>query len=376
MSCIKLDLKLNLVQIQSFAMSKVEIIVTIGPNSIDERSLELLKLAGATDFRINLSHSSAQGLNDYFSKMQFAGIMPSIDTQGAQLRVEALPDLCDFVIGNLVRVLFTHDNTIDPESTLPRIVLNHPETSKQMDVGDKLKIDFGGLVVKLIKRDSDCSWLAEVVAGGSVIVNRAVDIQGKSVDLSPLTAFDCEAINYARSKGCNKVYASFVSSSQDVSSVRSVIGEGVKLISKIETATGVANAVDIIEASDAILIDRGDLSREISIPSVPMAVRSILELASSRNCPVHIATNILDSMMTSQLPSRAEISDIYTLLDSGASGLVLAAEVAIGSNPIASTSLLEYLVRLYRNHRTGLHGIGFIQKPSRVLIGEQLFNWL
>lgn len=357
-------------------MSKFEIIVTIGPKSIDNAVLNSLILAGATDFRINLSHSSTEGLNEYFLKMKSAGIMPSIDTQGAQLRVEALPDSSNFESGNRVCISFGQNYSVENKCGLPRIFLNHPEVSTQMDVGDKIKIDFGGLVVQLLSSDSDGDWLAEVVAGGSVILNRAIDIQGKSAILSPLTAFDIEAITYARSMGCNKVYASFVSSAHDVSFIRKVIGNDCKLVSKIETAMGVANAIDIIEASDAVLIDRGDLSREISIPSVPMAVRSILQLAVARNCPVYIATNVLDSMMTSQLPSRAEISDIYTLLDSSASGLVLAAEVAIGNNPVASTSLIEYLVRLYRNHSAGLHGIGFIQKPSPELVGEQLFNWL
>ena len=138
---------------------------------------------------------------------------------------------------------------------------------------------------------------------------------------------------------------------------------------------GVSNVNEIIELSDKILIDRGDLSREITIPSVPIAVFNILKLAQNKS-EVLIATNVLDSMMHSNLPSRAEISDIFNHLAAGASGIVLAAEVAIGNNPVSSTAFLKYLIKLFHNYENGFHGIGRIDKPLRHLIGEELHNWL
>ena len=364
-------------------LSKVEVIVTIGPKSIESKILAGLIKAGATSFRINLSHSNKESLEQYFSIIEKNGIVPSVDTQGAQLRVEKLPDTSVFKQGENVEVVFSHSEDEERKQSkgnnnwtqTPRIVINHPEACKQMVPGDKLKVDFNGLIITLVEKTKQ-GWLGTVAASGSVIVNRAVDIKGKAVKLSPLTKFDKYAIKYALEKGCKEVYASFISSKEDVDYVKKVIDPNTKLISKIESAKGVANALEIIESSDAILIDRGDLSREISIPSVPMAVRSIIDLAKIKSCPIYVATNVLDSMMTSQLPSRAEISDIYTLLNAGATGLVLAAEVAIGDNPIQSTALLDYLIRLYQNHRVGLHGIGHIEKPSAKLIGEHLYNWL
>ncbi len=132
----------------------------------------------------------------------------------------------------------------------------------------------------------------------------------------------------------------------------------------------------IIEQSDEILIDRGDLSREISIAAIPMAVFNIIKISNSHNKPVSLATNVLDSMMKESLPSRAEISDIYSHLEAGVSGIVLAAEVAIGSNPISTTALLKYLIDSYENYQKGFHGIGRVSKPSRELIGNELYNWL
>ena len=92
--------------------------------------------------------------------------------------------------------------------------------------------------------------------------------------------------------------------------------------------------------------------------------------------PVSIATNVLDSMMSKNIPSRAEISDIFSHLSAGATGIVLAAEVAIGSNPVKSTALLKYIFNLFDNFQNGLHGIGIVEKPDMGLIGEELYNWL
>ena len=107
-----------------------------------------------------------------------------------------------------------------------------------------------------------------------------------------------------------------------------------------------------------------------------MAVFNIIKIANKANKGVCVATNVLDSMMNSPIPSRAEISDIYSHLSAGVSGIVLAAEVAIGENPISSTALLKYLIESYKNYKKGFHGIGKIEKPSKELIGEELYNWL
>ena len=354
-----------------------KIIVTIGPKSIDLATLNSLRLAGASSFRINLSHSTDKSLADYFEKISHSGVKPSIDTQGAQLRVEYLPDGAEFNKGSAVELVFGVDNSEVPgDGKYRRIVFNHPEVVSQVSEGDILKIDFQGLIVSLVRKSSEFAWVGEVLASGNVVKNRAVDVSGKAIVLSPLTKFDKYAIDFAQSRGCREVYASFVSSRDHVLQIRNQLAAETRLISKIESALGVANASEIIDASDAVLIDRGDLSREISIPSVPIAVQSILRIGLQKSKPVYIATNVLDSMMSSPLPSRAEISDIYTLLQSGVSGLVLAAEVAIGSHPVESTALVDYLIRLYQCHDQGLFGVGAVPKPSRDLVGDQLYNWI
>ena len=349
------------------------IVVTVGPNSINPTTLKKLIEAGAESFRINLSHSNKKNLHEYFEILNKVGIIPAIDTQGPQLRV------CDTNLPNYVspgeniKLIFCKNKALDEKGLY--ILLNHPEAIDQISSGDVIKVDFDGLAIEVIEKETDDSFSAVIVSSGSILINRAVDINTKSLKLSALTDFDKYAIDFAISRGTKEVYASFVSSASQVKFIKEIIGNDVSLISKVETALGVSNINEIINLSDKILIDRGDLSREITIPCVPIAVFNILKLAKNRS-EVLIATNVLDSMMSSNLPSRAEISDIFNHLAAGASGIVLAAEVAIGKNPVSSTAFLKYLIKLFHNYENGLHGIGRIDKPPRDLIGEELFNWL
>ena len=352
------------------------IVVTVGPSSIELDVLNKLLLSGADKFRINLSHSTKESLTSYTNNLLKLGISPAVDTQGQQLRVVGFSSNLNNNLGTKISLLF-NSNDLYKEEDFPYMRFNHPEAFNQIDIGDIIKVDFDGLALRVLEKKEKLNYLnAEVISKGNIILNRAVDVQSKLIKLSSLTEFDKYALNYSFSKGCKEVYASFISSKDDILKVRDVIGQDVKLISKIETARGVANVKEIIENSDEILIDRGDLSREISIPAIPMAVFNILKIAKSMNKPVNIATNVLDSMMTKKIPSRAEISDIFSHLSAGASGIVLAAEVAIGDNPVSSTALLKYVIDLFDNFENGLHGIGKINKPSKNLIGEELYNWL
>ena len=353
------------------------IITTIGPSSIERNILIRLKSAGAKSYRINLSHSNKESLAHYFDVIASAGLMPSIDTQGAQLRVEGVNSKKDFCKGDKISIFFGASPTkISDFENSDYIRLNHPEVSDQASPGDIMKIDFGGLAIRLDSQIGTHQWLGTVTASGSVMPNRAVDISGKNLKMAILTEFDKYAIDFAQRRGCREIFASFVSSKSDALAVRDFAGDDTKIISKIETSLGVYNAKEIAINSDEVLIDRGDLSREIGISSVPIAVSSILRLCRKLEKPVNIATNLLDSMMHAKTPSRAEISDIFTLLELGASGLVLAAEVAIGENPVSSTALVNHMINLYDRHESGLYGIGSAPKPDVELIGAELINWL
>ena len=351
------------------------IIVTIGPSSISKSVLNSLIRAGADSFRINLSHSSTESLESYIDSFEECGITPSIDTQGAQLRIDEFLVNKSVDYGSNVLIHFGGNPAFNQSTQFIR--LNHPEAASQAASGDLLRIDFGGFSTRLKDQIGPHTWTSEVSSIGPVTANRAVDIIGKSIRLNILTNFDKQAIAYAVERGCREIYASFVSDKSHIETVRKEVNDSrVRLISKIETSMGVANAREIISSSDEVLIDRGDLSREIGIPSVPIAVSAISQLAKHQNKPLNVATNILDSMMHAPIPSRAEISDIFNLFEKDVNGFVLAAEVAIGKNPVASTAVLRYILDLYSSHKYGLYGIASHAKPSASLVGNELLNWI
>tara|TARA_B100001027_G_C16261033_1_gene329455 strand:- start:984 stop:2045 length:1062 start_codon:yes stop_codon:yes gene_type:complete len=350
------------------------IIVTVGPKSIKKEVLEKLIKAGAERFRINLSHTNFTTLKEYYSVLKSVNINPSIDTQGAQLRITNLSKNLNINIGEKIELIFSNKSLGSSSSNA--IFFNHAEAYNQIKVGDVMKVDFNGLSLRVIKDNNNQSLIGEVISKGAVSLNRAVDISGKSLELSVLTNFDKKALEFALSSGSKEVFASFISTKEQVLAIRKIIGNEVKLISKIETSLGYSNVEEIISFSDEILIDRGDLSREISIATLPFVVSKIISLANKVNKPVNLATNVLDSMMKTSMPSRAEISDIYNNLSLGVSGIVLAAEVAIGNNPVSSTALLKYIIDLYMHHKRGIGGFETLQKPSRDLIGYELYNWL
>ena len=132
------------------------------------------------------------------------------------------------------------------------------------------------------------------------------------------------------------------------------LDSGINYIAKIETKQGIANINEIIDESDAILIDRGDLSRELSISKIPGATDALNQLCQQKGIPFYVATNILESMMNENLPSRSEISDLFRMLASNVQGIVLAAEVAIGKNPIDSVKTVKYVSKVVELHNYGL----------------------
>ncbi len=351
------------------------IIVTVGPSSEHPEVLKKLKLAGANKFRVNLSHSSHQSVQEYFDLLHKHEITPAIDTQGAQLRIVQVSDNLPWNFNQNLLLIFGDEKS--PKETKERFIrINHIEAFEQISKGDILKLDVEGLAIECGNSTSYGCYEAKVIAPGTAIINRAVDVLEKSLRLSVLTEFDKQIIDFALTNGCKEIYASFISCKEQILSVREITGSDIRLISKIETLRGVENIVDIVNLSDEVLVDRGDLSRETTIPFVPMATSRVIHVANQYNVPVNVATNVLDSMMRLSLPSRAEVSDIYSLLESGVSGIVLSAEVAIGKHPVQSTSFLRYLINVFEHHnypeRSALRPV----KPAKELIGEELFNWL
>ena len=355
-----------------------KIIGTIGPSSIDVDVLKKLKAIGLNSFRINLSHSNEDLIDYYYKQFKLADVKPSLDTQGAQIRVTSLKKTKFNSFGEIVSIGITNNDKCACD-----IGLNHEVFFKSIEEGDEIKLGFGGLIVKIISIKKEfCQANAQVLHVGEIELNKAVDITNKLLELPPFTDFDIQCIYNSKNHDIQEIFISFCSDEDCIHSLKTMLlksGWGPdqlpKIIAKIESRKGLFNLRSIANAADGILIDRGDLSREIKISMVPGIVETIIMACKECNSPCYIATNILDSMMREKLPSRAEISDIYNLLSLGISGFVLAAEVAIGNHPIESVEVVKYMSSIFFHHK---NNTGIIPSPREVVpsMKEPLLSWL
>jgi pyruvate kinase len=206
-------------------------------------------------------------------------------------------------------------------------------------------VDFNSVTIRVDEEKEDY-LLATVVKDGSVGSNKAADVD-RYIDLDALTYKDVEAFKIGLKMGIKDFSLSFTNSSADVARIREIIGDDVNLISKIESIEGVNNLDEILPVVDQILIDRGDLSRQIAIEKIPFIQRRIISFARDMETPVFVATNLLESMIKSSTPTRAEANDVASTLLMGASGLVLAAETAIGAHPVGSVKMINSIIRQY-----------------------------
>ena len=338
-----------------FEGMEFELIGTIGPASLDSSVLKRIKSTELNTYRINLSHSSESLLKEYLSIFNENQIKPSLDTQGAQVRIIKIPENPIFSSGQHF-LLSTTDNFDRQNISCPQVVVNHPEIFDQIVVGDAIKIGFEGLVAIVTEVSVEQqTCLLEVVSPGKVELNKALDVSNKPIKLQPFTSFDISCLKKAHQFDVDTIFISFCDSAETVKQCREIVTSSIaenyhfnpRIIAKIETRKALIALAEIIDEADGVLIDRGDLSREIRISSIPSVVLSILNTCKTNNTPCFVATNILDSMIESKLPSRAEISDIYNLLSQGVSGFVLAAEMAIGKHPVESVQILSYMKKLY-----------------------------
>jgi pyruvate kinase len=320
----------------------VNVLVTLGPSSVNKTTIEELSKQGVSLFRINLSHTSLDDIAGLIESIQsWTDIPICLDSEGAQLRNQVMTTESVFFSKNDMVVI--HHSPVVGDCN--NISFTPHNAHKEFRVGDRIRVDFDSVVLRIVERQKDCH-IALVCDEGCVGSNKAADIDRK-IQLNPVTVKDEAAFRVGLDMGVNNFSLSFTNRASDVHKIRSIIGSKSNLISKIESIEGVLNLVDILPIVDQILIDRGDLSREISIEKIPFIQRMIISLAKSKDVPVYVATNLLESMIKSKLPTRAEANDVASTLLMGADGLVLAAETAIGKYPVDAVKMINSIIVEY-----------------------------
>ena len=326
---------------------KVKILATLGPASSEEEQIEALHKAGADLFRINMSHASHDLMRTLTKRIRNVearcgrpiGIL--CDLQGPKLRVgKFLDGKVELEVGQT----FTLDDRDEPGNE-KRVFLPHPEILQSVQPGHRLLIDDGKLQLRAEKCDGR-SIECTVIAGTGISDRKGVSLPDTLLGVGALTEKDRADLDAVLETGdADWVALSFVQRPDDLAEVRKIARGQVGLMSKIEKPQAIERIEEIIEMSDALMVARGDLGVEMPLETVPGLQKKLIRLCRAAGKPVVVATQMRESMITSPVPTRAEVSDVATAVFEGADAVMLSAESAAGDYPVEAVSTMASIAR-------------------------------
>ena len=325
---------------------KVKILATLGPASSDEAMIRKLFEAGADVFRINMSHTDHDTMRTLIARIRKVedevarpiGILA--DLQGPKLRVGKFANgKEELTVGQD----FTLDGNPEPGTT-ERVHLPHPEIIKSVEPGHRLLIDDGRLELVAVKTDGK-SIVCRVVAGTKISDKKGVSLPDTELPLGALTEKDRKDLDAVLATGVDWVALSFIQRPEDLAEARKIARGRAAIMSKIEKPQAVARLAEIIELSDALMVARGDLGVEMPLEAVPGIQKQITRAARRAGKPVVVATQMLESMITAPVPTRAEVSDVSIAVFEGADAIMLSAESAAGQYPVEAVAMMDRIAQ-------------------------------
>ncbi len=320
---------------------KAKILATLGPAIFKKNIINNLIRSGVDGFRINFSHNLT-GIEKIVKiirdceKLNAKPIAIVADLQGIKLRIgKILENQVSLKRGDTFN--FDLNKKIGSQS---RVYLPYPEIFKKIKKSNKILIDDGKFVFKIKKLTKNS--IQTVCQNDCIIKNfKSIHIPGLEVDFDDLTIKDKRDITVAKKLGCNWIALSYVKNSKIIKQTRKLIPQDTGIIAKVENKSAIKNIKDIIQTSDAIMVARGDLAVEIGANEVPHVQLDIVKKCSELGKPVIIATQMLESMIESNKPTRAEINDVGTAVFQGADIVMLSAETAVGKYPLQAVQAMK-----------------------------------
>ncbi len=323
--------------------NNIKLICTLGPASFNKKILKKLRYQNVDIYRINLSHTKKEDIKKkilYLKKQKIKNIC--LDTEGAQIRTSYIKKSIFLKKGSSINISCANRNY-----SKGNIFLYPAFNIISLPIGSKVFIGFDNLCLKVSKKNKlQKKLICKVIKSGYLQSKKGVHIN-YPIRLNALTEKDIYALKLGSTMNINHYAISFVNSYKDIDKVKQIVGNKKNIISKIETLNGIKDLKNIAKKSKALLIDRGDLSRYIAIEKIPYAQEMIIKKTKSLKKPVYIATNLLENMIEKSQPTRAESNDIYSSLKQGAKGLVLAAETAIGKNPVDCVIFIKKCIKSF-----------------------------
>lgn len=317
---------------------KTKIIATVGPACSSPEKLLALVEEGVNVFRLNFSHGTHESHAAVIKDIRKINadhpfnVAILADLQGPKLRVGRIKyDQLELKMGD--EFYFTNE---DCEGTLESIYISYPDFSKDVRVGEKILLDDGKLEVLVVSITEDKRVKVKVTVPGLLLSRKGVNLPDTKISLPSLSEKDLNDLDFILSHDIEWIALSFVRKPEDVLSLKKILKERkskAKIIAKIEKPEAVEQLREIILASDAVMVARGDLGVELPLEQIPMIQKKIVSMCIHRARPVIIATQMMESMIDRTRPNRSEITDVANAVLEGADALMLSGETAMGQYP-------------------------------------------
>ena len=328
--------------------NNTKIVATMGPASWHKDVMKDMIIAGVNVFRVNFSHGDhethrrtirlVKELNEEFN----CKTAVLADLQGPKLRIGDVEE--GAVINEGDTLTFTTNRV---EGTAELVYMNYQKFPQDVNTGEHILLDDGKLMCEVLETDKKDTVVTKVIQGGPLKSKKGVNLPNTKVSLPCLTEKDLEDVVVAMGEGVEWIGLSFVRDADDVNELRKIIndfGSFAKIVSKIEKPEAVVDIDKIIDATDAIMVARGDLGVEIPYSSVPMVQKMIVEKCHLKAKPCIIATQMMESMIDSQSPTRAEVNDVANSVCDGADAVMLSGETSVGKFPAKVVETMASIV--------------------------------
>lgn len=324
---------------------KTKIVCTIGPACEKEEVLEKMMLAGMDVVRFNFSHGTQQDQKERLERVRRVAaklalpVAMLMDTKGPEIRLR------DFANGKetLQRGQTFALTTEEMMGTAERASITYKNLKNDVSVGTHILID-DGKVEMVVKTITDTDIICEVITGGRVSNHKGVNVPGVELSMPYINEVDDSDIRFAAQQKYDFIAASFVRCKEDVLSIRKILdeyGSRMKIISKIENMQGIKNLDEILEASDGVMVARGDMGVEVSMEEIPILQKDMIKKAVAQGKHVITATQMLESMVSNPRPTRAETTDVANAIFDGTTAIMLSGESAAGEYPVEAVETMS-----------------------------------
>ncbi len=329
---------------------RTKIVATLGPACNSKTKLKNLIRAGVNVFRINFSHATYDEVDHYIdiinelNKELESNVAVLADLQGPKIRLRNMHSNVSIKKGEIIS--FDCKNHFIGDKS--KASISYPDFAKDVKKGDKVLVDDGKLIFEVLSTDKKSIVKLKNIQGGIISSRKGINLPNTKISTPSLTEKDKKDLFFAISKDVDWVALSFVRNARDMQNLREIIekksDEKIPIIAKIEKPEAIDSIEEIIQNSDGIMVARGDLGIEIPSEEVPLLQKKIVYLAKKHRIPVIIATQMMESMIFSLKPSRAEVNDVANSVMDGADAVMLSAETSVGKFPVEVVSQISKII--------------------------------